>query len=234
MRIVLLPGLHGTTDLFDPFVAAAPPGWDLVPLALPELASYDELQSKVQPLVEEQGECILLAESFAGPLGIRLANSCANARALVLASSFTAAPGGRWLRRFALAPLFALPRPRAAIRAVLCGRDADDRLVDRIRELARGLPPTLIAARLRAVLSVEPRPCTKPLLFLRGTQDRLVPSSVLDSLPADAAIVRIDGPHALLQTKPREAWRAIAEWSASISRTGPPRSSPVGVDSGAA
>jgi len=216
MRIVLLPGLHGTADLFDAFVAAAPPGWDVVPLALPAIASYDELAVRMQPGIVEQGRCVLLAESFSGPLGVRLANHCENVAALVLASSFVAAPRWRWLRIFAVPPLFAMPRPRTSVRWFLCGPDASDALVDRIRAIARTLPPELIAERVREVLRLRPLSCTRPLLFLRGTKDHLVPPGVINALPADATVVRIASPHALLQTKPAEAWQAITEWAKGV------------------
>ncbi len=216
MKLVLLPGLHGTTDLFDVFVDAAPAGWELAPLALPQIAAYDELVRAMRPVIEAQGRCMLLAESFSGPLGLHLADCCANVDGLVLASSFTRAPRWRWLRIFAVAPLFSFPRPRSSIRLLLCGRDADDALVNRIRALARALPPKLIAARVREALRIQPLRSSKPLLFLRGTKDRLVPQHVLSAVQADATVVRIDAPHALLQTKPVDAWRAIAEWAKGV------------------
>ena len=78
-----------------------------------------------------------------------------------------------------------------------------------------------MAERVRAVLSVDDadtlRNLRQPVLDLRGTDDRLVPTSSADlvrSTRPDAAREDIPGPHLLLQARPAEAWRVIARFCA--------------------
>ena len=59
------------------------------------------------------------------------------------------------------------------------------------------------------------RALQKPILYLRGSEDSLISERsgklLTETLP-DASIVTINGPHLLLQTRPRECWEAIAQF----------------------
>lgn len=209
-----LPGFHGSSKLFEPMVAACPPDWELSPIELPcdIVSGYDELEEwLVSRLPTER--CWLIAESFSGPLALRLAARGLVA-GLVLSATFVRSPVPEALRRMPVDALVRVTPPRAAIRLALTG--GDDALAQAvIREVER-LPKPVLAARLRALQTVDVThllPAIRvPILYLQATRDRVVPSRCADELTAlrpDARVVRIDAPHLVLQTSPVEAWSAI-------------------------
>lgn len=114
MKLVLLPGLDGTGTLFTPLLdhlAATP----VVASYPPEPLSYERLLAQVARLLPD-GPFVILAESFSGPLAIRLAyRRPPGLQALVLVSSFPRFPWGRWLR-WSVAPWMFSRLPGPALR----------------------------------------------------------------------------------------------------------------------
>jgi len=218
-RMVLLPGLDGTGALFDDFVCAAPATVrpEVVPLPR-EPFGYVELVEHLAPQLRLTTDTILLAESFSGPLAVLLAQRHEIA-ALVLCNSFVTPPRARALAALTLSPLFHLPLPAAVIRWFLVGANAPDALVARIRAAVASVPPAVLAARMASVLRVDVSDalarCSSPIVYLRGSEDRLVPeasaNAVVKAASAPVSLVRIPGPHLLLQAAPRAAWRAIED-----------------------
>lgn len=230
-RIVLLPGLDGTGALFEPFLSAAPAGVWPEAVALPaEPLGYAAFAARLADRVRPGPDTVLVAESFSGPIAVALA-ARHQVAALVLCNSFDAPPRPGLLLAplhavaAAGAPLFFRLRPPAAlVRGYMVGPGAPDELVERVRAAVASVPPAVLAARLRAVVSVdaagELARCGAPLLYVRGTEDRLVTEAsvraVLAAARGTAEVARLPGPHLLLQTAPQAAWRAISGWLAGL------------------
>ncbi len=93
--LVLLPGMDGTGVLFAPLLGELDPRispW-VVPYPADEPLSYDELLPLVRRALPSGEPFFLLAESFSGPLAIKLASEApGNVRALVLVSTFIKNP----------------------------------------------------------------------------------------------------------------------------------------------
>ena len=218
-RVVLLPGLDGTGALFDPFLRSAPARVEPIVVPLPrEALGYAALVDRLAPTLQLTEDTILVAESFSGPLAILLVQHHRIA-ALVLCNSFVRSPGPRALAAFPWAPLLHLPLPGALVRRYLVGSDASDRLVEKVRSTVASVPPAVLAARVSAALSVDVRDnlsrCRARLLYLRGTLDRVVSDAsiqgVVNAASSPVQVVRIPGPHLLLQACPEAAWRAIED-----------------------
>ncbi len=99
-RLILLPGMDGTGDLFDPLLKMIPPKYQVQAIAYPadELLSYEGLYDFVGDQLRNQGQIILVAESFSGPLALRIANSePERIRAVILCASFVYPPVPRWV-----------------------------------------------------------------------------------------------------------------------------------------
>ncbi|MEK7485026.1 MAG: hypothetical protein AABZ60_11925 [Planctomycetota bacterium] len=73
-KIVLLPGLDGTGKLFEPFLKTCPEILDPVVISFPtqKFLPYSELENWVLERIPKPDPFLLLAESFSGPLAIRL------------------------------------------------------------------------------------------------------------------------------------------------------------------
>jgi pimeloyl-[acyl-carrier protein] methyl ester esterase len=219
-RIVLLPGLDGTGTLLENFIQAAPPELQLLPIRFPrEALSYADLAEHLAPKLRLDADTFLLAESFSGPLAILLA-ARHRVAGLVLCNSFVVAPRPTLWSMFARSIVFRIPPPAALVRRYLVGSAASDALVEQVRAAVAELSPATAAFRMRLVLHVDViedlRRSRMPILYLRGTEDRLVRNVSVDTLAAVAsdrvAVAQIRGPHLLLQATPDAAWRAIREF----------------------
>ena len=111
-----------------------------------------------------EGPLVLLGESFSGPIAISLA--AANPKrvvGVVLCCTFVRnpRPGLRWLSGLASIPA-PLP-PSSILSSMLFGRFATPRLSRMLRDALAQVQPTILRARLRAVVSVDVRAQARPL-----------------------------------------------------------------------
>jgi pimeloyl-[acyl-carrier protein] methyl ester esterase len=216
MRLLLIPGLDGTGALFQAFCAVAPPGIELVVLALPRDASdYPTLVRALAAQLQPTPNTVILAESFGGPLALALAAVC-RPLAVILVNSFVVAPIPAWCCRLVPAALFALRPPSVVLRAWLLGPTASDAQLDVFRANLSGAPTAVLAARIRSIgmldATADLARLTCPLVCLRGSEDRLVSERSLKQIRAGCPSVeihRIAGPHLLLQVAPDRAWAVL-------------------------
>ena len=86
--VVLLPGLDGTGDLFQPLVDTAPPDVRPLVVKLPHLGSYADLLDAIRDQLPD-GRFIILGESFSGPLALQIARELPErVTAVILCNSF--------------------------------------------------------------------------------------------------------------------------------------------------
>jgi pimeloyl-ACP methyl ester carboxylesterase len=219
-HFVVLPGMHGTTDLLNDFLAAAPSDARVELVVLPtRLVDYGDLASHLAQTLRLTPGSVLIAESFSGPLAIMLAER-RRVAALILCNTFARAPYPRALRALPLSLFTRIPPPKSLVRYFIVGRAASDKLVRQVRAVVASIPAKTLGLRAQSALSVdvtsELARLTSPILYLRGTEDRLVHErsvkAVVKAASAPVTVTRIAAPHLLLKTSPREAWRAIGEF----------------------
>jgi pimeloyl-ACP methyl ester carboxylesterase len=222
MKIVLLPGLGSSPELFVPLIEAAPPRFECSVVSYPEDPdfSYPDYAEHVDENCCPRTPFMLLGESFSGPVAIlTAARRPAGLAGIILCNSFAVRPAWRGWRHLPWERLMTIPVTRTIAGLVMSGFDEADRLLAPIRRAHRGISPEVLAARTRLALEVDVRPeltaLEVPVLYLRGRHDRLVrPSSwkqVVRCLPS-TRVHQIAGPHLLLQVVPDGCWRAIAEF----------------------
>ncbi len=219
--LVLLPGLHGTSELFAPLIDALPREIEALPIEYPrrEALGYSELLEYVRALLPSR-PYVLLAESFSGPLGVMLAAEAPDSlRALVLCATFLRSPV-----RFvpaALAPLGARlvrwrPSARLAARYLLARKDTPPSLVRQVTTGITAIDPVVVARRLREALEIdvtqEYRSLGVPVSVWIGGQDRVVSRSArarFQLAPDTASLHHIDAPHLIVQAEPKAAVAAL-------------------------
>jgi len=240
-RFVLLPGLHGTDELFRPFVDALPASSEVAVVSYPRdrALGYAELEPWVGRAVPAV-PYVLVAESFSGPLAVvHAAANPPNLRAVVLCATFVSNPVPwilRWIRFVPWRIVCRIAPPRALVRALLTGADCEPALVDAVIGTCASVQSSVIAHRLAQVFDADVAgllsAVSVPVLYLAGSQDRLVGSrglrQVSRRLPGLCS-VPVDGPHLLLQCRPHECVREITEFiahgrpdSASMGSVGHP------------
>lgn len=202
--LVLLPGMDGTGDLFEPFIAALGGEFEVRVVRYPgdHADGYEELEAIARAAIPEGQPYVLLGESFSGPVAISIAAS---------------APGD--LRGLVLCCTFAR-RPRPGLSALL---DVVGILASPLRKPLMGairqVAPTALLSRLRAALAVdvsgELAACTVPILYLRASNDRLVPRAageLIKEIQPGTNVAEFSAPHFLLQTVPHQAARSVARF----------------------
>jgi len=225
MNFLLLPGLDGTGKLFGPFVRHEPEGASCTIASYPvdRALSYPECADLVAARFFPDTPFVIVAESFSGPVAILTASKRPpNLKGLVLCNTF--AYRASW-RGFSLLPwswLFRWPISRFSVGAHLTGFGRAAAFVDTIRAANAPVLPSVRASRLRSALTVDVRGelagLDLPVMYLRGRQDRLVLANclrtVVETRP-ETTVVRVSGPHLLLQVEPDRSWREITAFAAS-------------------
>ncbi|GLH72685.1 hypothetical protein GETHLI_11870 [Geothrix limicola] len=225
--LILLPGLDGTGRMFEPFLSALE-DFDARVVRYPAaLVSYPACIHFVRTHLPKDRPFLLLGESFSGPVALALAAERPEGLvALVLCGSFARnpRPGLSWLAGL-LGLLPARRLPMWLLRFLLLGRWATTPLMDLARAMGAEASPVAMRARLQAVMGVDHTPLLAhiqaPTLALVATRDRLVPRAATTWLRAhlpNLDIVRLDGPHWLLQARPEAAAKAIRDFLARLPR----------------
>lgn len=147
MKLILLPGMDGTGELFADFINALPDILRTKTVRYPtdQRLSYAELASFVQSATPSSEPFVLLAESFSTPLAIQCAAlNPPNLRGLIICAGFATSPVRGALRFLCLLVtpiLFRAGLPGFAARLLLVGSNA---------------PSSLVAAALAAISSGQP------------------------------------------------------------------------------
>jgi len=231
MKLVLLPGLDGTGELFAPFVqairAARDPGVETEVIVYPpdRAMGYAEHEAWARERLPRDGEFVLLAESFSGPVGIAIAASApSNLKGLILCATFASNPlplFGPLSRLVAAFPAVRIP-PALLEPFLHAGRASAE--VRRLYSKAMAkVSPRTLQARVAAILAIDHsallRRIAVPILYLQAKRDRLIPRSAfskMQRLRLDIDRVEFDAPHFLLQTLPQPCADAVIGFLRSL------------------
>lgn len=214
----MLPGMDGSGALFENFALELKAESVVVSYPSDRPLGYSELEEFVLTALPRDEPFILLAESFSGPIAIALAaRQLSQLRAVVLVCSFAKTPLAcpAFLQKVVAGfPVWRVPVSLAA--KVLLGRFHTKAIAAKLDKAMRPVFPNVWRARLRAVLAVDTTRflclITVPVLYLRASEDRVVFSSasaVISEQLGGVKVEEIEGPHFLLQARPRESAAAI-------------------------
>ncbi|TWT33518.1 Alpha/beta hydrolase family protein [Posidoniimonas corsicana] len=214
----LLPGMHGTPELYRPFTDAlgnAPhtathyPD-DCSPTAESVLAAIADSTPTDRPYV-------LLAESFSGMFAaLYAATRPDNLVGLVLVNTFLKLPMGPLtcgVTQVKVRPPWVLSS------LLLVDGDSSPELRDLTRSIVGRLDPRLVAGRFRLLYRTDATRraarITAPTLVLHGANDVFVwpyNSRRIERHIPGSQRVKLPGPHLLVQTHPQESLRTIEQW----------------------
>lgn len=228
-KIVILPGLDGTGLLLTDFVNILQASYPVEVITYPtdQPLSYDALLDYVKERLP--GEAfILIGESFSGPLAIRVASENPPfLEAIVLGASFARLD---LPFRQAFAGLIdrvpARAIPFALLDALLTNGRATPDQRGLLKRILRDVSPDVLSTRAKEALLVDlvsaEFAVRQPLLYLRASADRLIPSGAADlvaSIAGNISIRDIPAPHFLFQTEPALCAKAVTDFANSLSRS---------------
>ena len=226
MKLILMPGMDGTGLFFRPLLDALPREASTQVLAYPgfELNSYSTLLPLIRRALPTSEKYILVAESYSGPLALMIGAECpVGMCGIVLSASFVQSPAWwapKSMRHLVVGPAFTLFPAFTRAKALLGGYSSPA-LRALSREVYRLVSASVLAARVRETLAVdvvsELRACQVPILYIRGTNDNVVPERCLRVIQRerpDVQTVSFPAPHMVLQARPNESVQAICRFAA--------------------
>jgi len=226
VRWILLPGLDGTGKLFAPLLEILPPHVQATVVSYPgnKKQSYDDLYRQVLTVLPSDEPFLLVAESFSGPIGIRIAAAAPkNLIGLALCASFATSPANtleKALLSFLGGFMFKFHPPVWAVRRYLAGKNASPRLMQLFYDSIAQVSPGVMHDRLKMILKIDETEnlhgITAPVLYLFGKQDKLVARKNFDLIATHLKQIKlreIDAPHFILQTAPAAALESLVEFS---------------------
>src|SRR5688572_15222744 len=153
--VVLLPGLHGSTALFEGFIALAPAWARCRPLALPADCpqTFAALAAALEPQLRTLETFVLFGESFSAPVAARLSQRLGSKVALlVLCNPLIEGP---FTMASSIGASFIQSRwiPSWVVASAMTG--GDRRLAAALLREVRNLPRDVLAARLAAAATAN-------------------------------------------------------------------------------
>ncbi len=224
-HLVFLPGMDGSGLLFQPLVDKLPHGFSPHVMAYPpkHFLDYPDLEAYVLPKLPVDAPYVIVAESFGGPLAVRIAShQPTGLRGLVLSATFVRPPRG--LLGLAAKPLLGpyLFRKRLLSTIgpwLLKLQGLQKWQVELLIKALSHATPDILTKRLKAALSADVAArlhhCPVPVLCFSGKRDLLVPHQAGEDIKAaneNVQIIELDTPHFLLQDQPDSALRLILKF----------------------
>lgn len=227
--LTLMPGLHGTDALFQSLIPQLDGLVESVNYPQDISQDYDSLFKWLETNFDWSKPRILIAESFSGPLALRLAHRFPESvEAVVIAASFCASPINPGLALLPLRPLFMVSPPTTALKHFLTGQEASQELLENLKSTVKELPSRILSQRVRSILSLEQNNCPSlphtPILLLQAQHDNLIPwetQTMLEQHYPHADVRWLDSPHLLLQTRPEEAAGYIKDFLSTVAQPSP-------------
>jgi pimeloyl-ACP methyl ester carboxylesterase len=223
--LVLLPGLDGTGDFFQPLLEALGGGVRTQVVRYPVAGGYDyaTCQQIVRAQLPTDGPYVLLGESFSGPVAISLAAQAPQGLAgIILCCTFAGNPRPRLAFIRPLLPFLPFHGTGASLRLsrfLVLGRWITPAIRELHQKILSSVPAKTIRSRLEAVADCDVREALAsirlPIMCLVARHDRLIPRAAVRLIRQQAAAassIEVDAPHCLLQCAPRQAAAKISEF----------------------
>lgn len=184
-RLAFLPGLDGTGISFE-LLSGFLPGniaTTVVRYPLDRLLSFEDTVACARDQIHE-GQDIIVAESFSGPVAIALLGSGRiKSKGLLLCATFARAPRQFGLKIAKCLPLelgFRFPFERLLLWYILRSEKDRKPLESMWRQIAAVVPAGTLAHRIRLLCLVDVRlwlpNITIPCWYIQATKDKLVPA----------------------------------------------------------
>jgi len=222
--LVLLPGMDGTGELFAEFLSYY--DGDHLVISLPESGPQDH--ANLANVINKQlpnEDYILLAESFSGGIVPELLKlNLTHMKGVIFVASFLSSPRGYLIGLAKLLPiktLASLPLSNIVHRLLFLGQEATKPLLSTFANVIKSIPKQILSSRLEVMKRQQLPQVTFniPAIYIQALSDRLISpkkSQEVAYVFKHVEFVEIEGPHFILQAKPRVAARLVTEAVSSI------------------
>jgi len=218
LKLVLLPGMDGTGELFEEFLSYHDDEYLVISLPQKGPQDYSSLAQSLENQLPKE-DYILLAESFSGGIVPELLKQdLTNMKGVIFVASFLSCPNRYLLPIAKVLPIKALasaPLSQIGHKFLLLGQGASKALLSKFIKVTKSIPDHILKSRL-AVMNLQKLPLATfdvPTVYIQALSDRLISprkSRELGNVFKNIEYIEIDGPHFLLQAKPKESSQAVA------------------------
>jgi pimeloyl-ACP methyl ester carboxylesterase len=228
--LVLLPGLDGTGDFFQPLLESLgqKARTRVVRYPIDGGLDYATCLGLARAALPTDGPYVLLGESFSGPIAIELAAEAPKGlKGIILSATFVSNPRPRLSFIRPLLPYMPFHGTRSSLalsRFMVLGRWITPAIRELHLKILSTVPPGTMHARILAVADCDAREALGrvrvPILCFVAKHDRLIPRSAARAIQKyshAARMVVLNGPHCLLQCVPNAAARQIKEFMQELS-----------------
>ena len=216
ITLILLPGMDGTGELFEPLIQALNPNIKTIVVSYPktEVLSYAELSKLASAHIPPNQPYMLLGESFSGPIAIALAEQAGQQlKGLILSCTFARNPRPQLSKLSFILPTLPISQLSFSLMCKLLMENFNKPTIrQRLYDVVTAVAPKVMRARLDAVIGVNYTESLQkinvPILYFQGKSDYLVPSTAGKYIVEQAKnvqLVELNAPHLLLQFAPNEA-----------------------------
>lgn len=222
MKLIMLPGMDGTGNLFNPLLAELDRLINTSVIVYPQEIgqSYESLTNWVLSEINNDEEFILLGESFSGAIAFDIAaRKLPNLVGCIFVAAFleNPKPSLSWLAGvLPLDLLFRFKLHDFIVRKFLLGTNANTSLISEFWKSVKSVDPQVLQDRLSSIMALtnKNKSIETPCVYLGGTNDFLVPDKNIKAFNKRCINFSerlIPAPHFLLQAEPEVCARIIEE-----------------------
>lgn len=230
ITLVLLPGLDGTGKLFKPLVQHLPSWIKPVVVSYPgdKPYGYEELKKIVAGALPQNEDCVILGESFSGPLAIMCAAEKPDGLlGAILCATFARNPFRivpSWVACLSISRIYSLWPTVIRFRSLFAGRKYIG-LINAALDAIKTVMPKAISARIKAILRINVLHLFDTIdvsvLYMTSRKDNLIKKhnvAELKNIKPEMKVVEINTQHFLLQLEPERSAQIIKDFIESISK----------------
>ena len=222
MKLILLPGLDGTGELFYPLTSLLK-NYDLQIIAYPDnkKLSYAKLIMLVKNQLPKEEEYIIVAESFSGVIAYNIAlEKPNNLKFIVFVATFIENPRpilSKFIPIGLLKFLLSLPLFDITIKKILLNSNASKKLIILVKNTINNIKSDILYFRLLQIINLKQvsQKISIESIYLQASKDYLVPKSaynVFQKYIPNIHFYEVIGSHLLLQSNPKECIEIITKY----------------------
>jgi len=225
-KLVFLPGMDGTGNLFKKFIEhMGTLNYEVISYPVDINQDYQTLVNYVKSKLPDQ-DYVLIAESFSGPIAAELAKDkdLSGLKAVFFVSTFLSPPHRFLLAISRLLPLKVmnkLPGSRLIYQKLFFGGYASNKLLNLFDKTINSIPKKVLKERLRTMqtLNFRASELDLPAAYLLPSNDKLVSRTKINEFRSyfpKLKILELAGPHFILQARPEESAGLLREFIDSL------------------
>jgi hypothetical protein len=187
------------------------------------MTDFDQIVSHIESQIPKSRPFVIVAESFGGPIAVKLLQKPLPVKACVFCATFIKAPRPLLLnltRFLPLNSLLKLPLPKALIKWGLVGmpHKTPNNVIDLVGKTVKTLDSKQMVNRIKMLSKLDVEPLLKHLpqinyCYIKATKDKLVPANCVKPFEKEIKTLQVnevEGGHFILQSNPQDCWAVIA------------------------